>query len=1190
MKHLHSTTLTCLIAALLASAPALAQVYTENFTGTSTQNSWTFINGACLTEGTTNDPAGPGCVALPYYGGAPLPLFGGDTGVLPDTTSGALRFTDWYAENGAILSNFNFALTGSGAQGLQVSFTTVTYEGDSGGGGADGADGMSFFLQDATYAPDVGAWGGSLGYTCTNVNYAGAIRGDGRPRGYDGLGGGYIGLGIDEYGNFMNQGDNTSTGWGYVPGRIGLRGPGSVTWTALSTAYPLQYPASLTNAQTAAAVQNTCHTGTIWDYSNPAAPVNTGTPVADYPAMAFSLIPAGKKIANEAATMRSQATPIVYNLSITPGGLLSLQYSYNGGAFQNVITNQDITDGGLYPIPTNVRFGFAGSTGGSRNIHEIMCFQATPQNQTQSSAGLNSKQTAKVDIGTQVYFAYYNPNTLAGSVTSQYIGPPVGDPNPNDLIISTTVNWDGGCVLTGVPAGGQCDAPNGPMGPTPAEGPANRTIFTWSAPAAGGGSGIPFEWGNLTAAEQALLDSGDGTAWIPAPPFNYSRLNYLRGDRSNEQTPSSAWTYIGTFRDRTSVLGDIIDSSPTWVGAPSYSFPNTWVDKYQGGDPLAENSGQTYGNYVSAMQQRTDVVYVGANDGMLHAFRSGYFSAPNTYQPGSNDGHEMFAYVPGYSLETIQNATTSSSNFSDPQYGHRFDVDATPGTGDIFYQGQWHTWLIGGLGAGGNAIYALDITNPGMAGASNFTEANAASTVIGEWDTLFGNTNLTCANDTGIACGMHLGNTYGVPQIRRFHNGSWGAVFSAGAKSAQGDAGIFVMLVDPINGPGANGSNITFYYFSTGVGTLLAPDAIYSVAASDVDGDHITDYIYAGDSLGNIWRFDLTSTNPAQWGVLNAGGVSINAPAAQGGGGAPTPIFTTPAGQPITTQVVGAVIANGSGLPRMLVEFGTGKQTPMTNTTPGFYATGQQAIYGVWDWNFKAWNTHSATQYDSLPNGVTPAPSPLSGTGGLLQQFIGGPYAATVAGTGTDYRTLTTTPVCWADTTGCNQYGWYINLVSGNAYAPDPADPISPAGSNPQYASVPIVYEQITFNPSLIDGALLINTTIPPANAATMCFSALQAGWTMAINPATGGAFVNSVFETPVGHNYLNIATNVNGSGVVPVSGLALSGTGSISVIQAAGGQQYLPMQTIPPNGGKLPPAKLPGATQGSRLTWIEKR
>lgn len=1183
MKHPNCIlALACAFLAVLASGQASAQTYVENFTGTTTQNSWYFINGACLTMGTTNNPAAPGCVALPYYSSAPQPLFGGDTGVLPDMTSGALRFTDWFAENGAILSNFNFQLTGPGAQGLHVTFTTVTYEGNSGGAGADGADGMSFFLQDVTYPADVGAWGGSLGYDCTNVNYSAIIRPDGRPRGYDGLPGGFIGLGIDEYGNFMNQGDNTATGYGYVPGRIGLRGPGAIDWTDLSNNYPIQYPSTLTNAQTAAAVQNTCKTGTIWNYSTPTAPVNTGTPVNDYPAIAYSLIPHGRKIANESATVRSQAVPIVYNLLITPTGLMSLSYSYNGGAFQNVISNQDITDGGLYPIPQNVRFGFAGSTGGSRNIHEIMCFQATPQNVSESSAGLNNKETAKVQTGTQVYFAYYNPATLAGSITSQYLGPPVGDSNPNDLIISSTINWDGSCVLTGVASSAQCDAPNGPMGPIAAQGPTSRTVLSWSSPAASGGTGIPFEWANLTAAEQALLDSGDGVSW-PAPPLPSSRLMYLRGDRSNEQTPTSAWTYVGTFRDRASVLGDIIDSSPTWVGPPQYNFPNTWVDKYQVADPLNENSGQTYGAYMAAQQQRTNIVWAGANDGMLHGFRTGYFSAPNQYQAGLNDGYEMMAYVPGYIVDTIQNATTSASNYSDPQYGHHYDVDAPPGTGDLFYQGRWHTWIVGGLGPGGNAIYALDVSNPGMAGADNFSEGNAAGIVIGEWSTLSGNTSLSCANDTTLACGYHLGKTYGVPQIRRFHNGSWGAVFGSGVGSSQGDAGIFVMLVDPVNGPGASGSNITFYYFSTGVGTSASPDSIYYVAASDLDGDHITDYVYAGDSQGNVWRFDLTSTNPAQWGVINANGVSINA--SSGGGGSPTPIFTTPAGQPISTQVIGAVVANPAGPSRVLVEFGTGLATPMTNVSPTTYQTTQQALYGVWDWNFNAWNAHSATQFDSLPNGTTSAPSsPLAGTANLQQQVIYGPFTATVAGTGTDYRTLSSFPICWADTTGCNQYGWYINLVYGNAYAPDPADP---QNGNPNYVNAPTVYEQVTFNPVLLDGAFIVNTTIPPASAATLCYSAGQSGWTMAISPATGGAFVNSFFGTPQ-HNFLNISTNVNGSNTVPVSGIAISGTGSASVV-VAGTQSYMITQTVS-GQGYLSPINPPGGTQGSRLTWIEKR
>src|SRR5580658_930847 len=144
--------------ALVGFIPKAAQsqtTITENFTGTGTQNAWYFINGACLTMGTTTsstpsgDQPAPGCTGLAYYAGQNL--IGGDTGSLPDLTTGALRLTNGYTsgnsvqgyhETGAILSNFPYPLS---SQGLAVSFTTVTYEGDSGGTGQDGADGISFF-------------------------------------------------------------------------------------------------------------------------------------------------------------------------------------------------------------------------------------------------------------------------------------------------------------------------------------------------------------------------------------------------------------------------------------------------------------------------------------------------------------------------------------------------------------------------------------------------------------------------------------------------------------------------------------------------------------------------------------------------------------------------------------------------------------------------------------------------------------------------------------------------------------------------------------------------------------------------------------------------------------------------------------------------------------------------------------
>ncbi len=136
---------------------------TENFTGTTTNCSWYYIGGACLTASTTapgsNPGTLPGCTADPYYSG--VTLVGGNTGTLPDVPppavggGGALRLTnDSNTEGGSIISNVPFSLS---ASGLQVTFTTETYEGDSGGKNSDGADGIRSFCRTRAYRPRLSA-------------------------------------------------------------------------------------------------------------------------------------------------------------------------------------------------------------------------------------------------------------------------------------------------------------------------------------------------------------------------------------------------------------------------------------------------------------------------------------------------------------------------------------------------------------------------------------------------------------------------------------------------------------------------------------------------------------------------------------------------------------------------------------------------------------------------------------------------------------------------------------------------------------------------------------------------------------------------------------------------------------------------------------------------------------------------
>jgi type IV pilus assembly protein PilY1 len=1163
--------------------------FVEDFVNGSTTNNWYYFNGACLTAGTTagTGTAGangilgtpgqiPGCINIlsSYYQqqqDKDKTLVGGYNGNLASGKAdplgnGALRFTNGspygHAENGAIVS----ATTFDASQGVHITFKTVTYLGDSGGAGKDGADGMSFYLLDASqslFTPGngiwngIGSWGGSLAYTCSNANPP-----------YTGLVGAYLGLGIDEFGNFLNgvslepgfsgataSGDNTAIGYGYVPQRIGLRGYGNVAWTYLNNQYPSNYPSTLTSAQQQAAVQNTCKTGTLWNYANAGSPKNTGTTIADYAPIlgAYSVLPAGTNLAVESAATRGKATPIVYDLVITQNNLLSFKYSINGGAYTQVIKGQNITTSNE-ALPSSLQFGFAGSTGGDTNIHEILCFKATPVDTSASSASTDQQQTGKVQTSTQAYFSFYDPNDWTGRLTA------FGLVNTNGTVsINPLANWDAECVLTGVATTGSClttgvagsSSPQGWTSPTPAgDTTPNRVMLTWnglSTAASPGTAGISFSGPTVTAAELTAL--GDSSP-------NYYLLHYLRGERANE-IPTSGPTGTKIYRTRDGVLADIIDSSPTWVGPPASPYSLVWTDRLYPSTTMQENlATQTYAAFQSSNQSRLNVVYVGANDGFMHGFRTGsedvngnVINTPST----PNDGAEVLAYMPGAILNTIHNASNSALDFSNPQYAHNFFVDATPATGDLFYNGAWHTWLLGGLGAGGAAIYALDITNP-----TAFTEANAANVVKGEWSSA----TITCVNVSG--CGNNLGNTYGTPQIRRFHNGNWGAVFGNGFGSTSGDAGIYVMTVSEATGA------VTFYYLSTGV---AGGNGIAFAAPADLDGDHITDYVYAGDLKGNIWRFDLTSSNPNNWALT------------------PGPLFQTASGQPITTQLVLAAGTVSGTLPSLMVAFGTGQRTQFTTTSSTTYVSGTQSLYGVWDWNFGAWNAMSAATYSSLTGAqvgsATTLTSPYTlGPSNLQQQS----YTVN-ASTGVIDTSNTTIKweQCASGTNPCpaGSFGWYAPLPGTNLAT-------NAAGAQ--------IDEQIVSNPSLFESALLVNSTIEANNSILSCTQSTDTGVTYIVSVLTGGTFM---FPSSSGSGSSNgtLSSAFVNYHDANMAGLLTNETGALSVVTTTQGTTTLIGQYISPTitgsaAGTTTSVSVGGATQFqlppnttvNRVTWVELR
>jgi len=383
----------------------------------------------------------------------------------------------------------------------------------------------------------------------------------------------------------------------------------------------------------------------------------------------------------------------------------------------------------------------------------------------------------------------------------------------------------------------------------PAE--ASRNIKTFN-----GSVGVDFAWGSISADQKALISEDE--------------LNYLRGDQSKEQNKVN-----GTFRTRTSLLGDIVNSDPLFVSEENFGY-----------DKLSGSEGTGYVTYLEGKSAKNPMIYVGANDGMLHAFKA-------------SDGSELFAYVPGLIYANLPSLTK-------PNYSHKYYVDGAPTVGDVFYGGSaWKTVLVTPLGAGGRGVFALDVSTPDAA----FSESN----VLWEFD------------GKNAAAGSTLddmGYPVGSATIGRFNDGKYYAVFGNGYGSANCKSGLFMVQIDAP-------SNVKF--FDTGVGactTNATQNGMSTPSLVDYDGDRIIDAIYAGDLQGKLWKWDVTSATNSVWDFA-AGG---------------KPMFTTAAGQPITAPVeVGKVPSGLSGT--AMVYFGTGRYLLSGDEA----SKTKQAFYGLLD-------------------------------------------------------------------------------------------------------------------------------------------------------------------------------------------------------------------------------------------------
>lgn len=388
------------------------------------------------------------------------------------------------------------------------------------------------------------------------------------------------------------------------------------------------------------------------------------------------------------------------------------------------------------------------------------------------------------------------------------------------------------------------------------------------------------------------VSTKDATEIAANQTYGEELVAYLRGD------PTKEGKTAGELRDRHGhKLGDIIHSSPVYVGDPN---PSRYYD----------NSYQAWANTATptGAKGRQKMIYVGANDGGLHAF-------------DSVTGKEVFVYFPKAVFRG--EASWGLHYLADRGYRHRYYVDGEITVAEIFANvdgtgEKWRTILIGTLRGGGRSIFAIDVSDP-----SEFTTANGVAANI-LWE--FSN--------------EELGFTYSKPTIAKLNDGRWAAIFGNGytpVSTATGQASLFIKYLDK--------ASPSYRIISTGVGDNLAGDCLNAgsncnglstPAVVDLGGDNVADRVYAGDLLGNLWVFDISSSNTASWGLAYTA----------------APLFTakdaTLVAQPITSQpsvVLHPTERHSSTSPNTMVFFGTGQY--IAEADPA--STAKNSFYGIWD-------------------------------------------------------------------------------------------------------------------------------------------------------------------------------------------------------------------------------------------------
>ena len=424
-----------------------------------------------------------------------------------------------------------------------------------------------------------------------------------------------------------------------------------------------------------------------------------------------------------------------------------------------------------------------------------------------AGAALSASQLSATTGGATTYQGSYDAATWSGDVVASRVNR-VTDDTP-DL----TSLWSAAAKIAAQGSGGRRIVTLSPtdkskVAPTPAE-----LVAT------------PFLWGNLSATQKLDLSR---TAEVPdGDSADGERvLNYLRGDRTYETTAASSKLY----RQRGKLLGDIVDSKVVYLGKPAGSYSDSY------------NPG--YSQFKTDYAGRKPLIFVGANDGMLHAF-----DASET----SDAGKEVFALVPHSVFRGPDNNPEVSGiqALARKTYSHRYYMNATPEIRDVdiartggklssfspSLASDWRTLLVAGQGKGGHSFVAMDVTSI----SSTVSESDIAGRVLWEFTH------------------PDMGFSFGRPLIAKTARWGWVVVLTGGYNNVNGtkpgQGAIFVLNAKT----GALLGSAPIY---TGSGTALSPAGLAQIEGYTPSyQDYTLDYVYGGDLDGNLWRFDFTSAD-----------------------------------------------------------------------------------------------------------------------------------------------------------------------------------------------------------------------------------------------------------------------------------------------------------------------------------------